>query len=144
MRPEKIFSKTFEASLSTLHEMLQWVVSLLKKEEMPSADIKRVEIALEEAIVNIISYAYGSETGPIEIIYSAGTTGWVEFTLKDHGPPFDPQKKDHAFDYSTPIEERDIGGLGIPFIHKLMDVVEYRREAEMNVLILRKKLPFVK
>ncbi|MEM7175108.1 MAG: ATP-binding protein [Chlamydiota bacterium] len=140
MQPKKQFSKTFEASLSILHEVLQWVVALIKEEKILPAEIKKVEIALEEAIVNIISYAYKDKKGAIELIYSVDTQGWIELTLKDNGPPFNPRVKDRPLEHSTSIEECQIGGLGIPFIHRLMDVVEYRREAEVNVLTLKKKL----
>lgn len=134
-------SKTFTAAVASLHDMLAWATAFLKSENLSLIERKKIELALEEAIVNIIHHSYPSTEGTIELIYSPLDKGWISFTLKDHGPPFDPTTKQHSFDSAAlPIEKRKIGGLGIPFLYALLDDIEYRREAHTNVLILKKKI----
>ena len=57
----------------------------------------------------------------------------------DRGIPFDPLKTDDP-DVTLAAEEREIGGLGIFLVRKIMDVVEYRYEDGCNVLTIRKQL----
>ncbi len=134
-------SKTFPATLPSLHAILAWATSLLEREGLSLIERKKIELALEEAVINIIHYSYPSTEGTIELIYSFSETGWVSFTLKDRGRPFDPTTKQRSFDAEDlPIEQRKIGGLGIPFLYALLDDIEYRREAKTNVLVLKKNI----
>jgi len=50
------------------------------------------------------------------------------------------QLKAHQPDIGKPLVERQIGGLGISLVRKMMDESEYRRESEKNVLILKTKV----
>ncbi|MGH3056426.1 MAG: ATP-binding protein, partial [Gaiellaceae bacterium] len=38
----------------------------------------------------------------------------------------------------APVEERPIGGLGIYLVRRVMDDLEYRRQQDKNVLVMRK------
>ena len=99
---------------------------------------KELRLAVEEAVVNVIDYAYpmGSE-GKINVeAASDGST--IRFRITDTGTPFDPTTADDA-DTSLPAEERKIGGLGILLVKGLMDSVNYERDNGMNILTLTKK-----
>ena len=63
--------------------MLEWVCSQLKETSLSDVEIRRVEIALEEAFVNIISYAYPQEEGRIELEYQFYPVESIELTIKD-------------------------------------------------------------
>jgi serine/threonine-protein kinase RsbW len=61
---------------------------------------------------------------------------WTQ-TIRDRGKPFDPSKiKIPKTD--SPLSERAIGGLGIFFMRKLMDQVEFSRDAKGNVTRMTK------
>lgn len=120
--------------------MLEWVCSQLKESSLSDVEIRRVEIALEEAFVNIISYAYPQKEGKIELEYQFYPGEFIELTIKDWGIPFNPMKQTAEIDFSASLEEREVGGLGILFIQKLMDKVEYLRFRETNILTLKKSL----
>ena len=97
----------------------------------------RMNLAIEEAVVNVIDYAYPSGiVGSIDIkvtIYD----NHMEFVISDSGTPFDPTKKEDV-DISLPVEERRIGGLGIHLVRQLMDKINYERKDGRNILTLIK------
>ncbi|MCB1085096.1 MAG: ATP-binding protein [Chlamydiia bacterium] len=132
--------KSFEADLRQLHPMLTWIREHLEQTSLSDIERIRIEIALEEGLVNIISYAYQSRKGSIEIIFRHVAGDFVELELYDQGLPFNPLSVKKEADPLVPVEEREVGGLGILFMQKLMDKVEYQRVQECNVLTLQKKL----
>lgn len=96
-----------------------------------------MRLALEEAVVNVINYAY--PVGDVsEILINADTNGHeVRFTITDSGYPFDPTTVLEP-DTTLDAQSRPIGGLGILLSRKLMDSVSYTRIDGKNVLSLTK------
>jgi serine/threonine-protein kinase RsbW len=58
--------------------------------------------------------------------------------MEDDGRPFDPLKVPEP-DIRTSVHERTMGGLGIHLVRKVMDGLEYKRQANRNFLIMKKK-----
>lgn len=98
-----------------------------------------LNLVLEEAVVNVINYAYPKEEH--ETIYLSATLleGSVVFILTDTGKEFDPTAVPEA-DVTLSADEREIGGLGIFLIRQIMNEVRYERIEGKNVLTLEKKL----
>jgi serine/threonine-protein kinase RsbW len=128
----------FLAKLTTLHQMLGWIRQQLAHAGLDDASIHKVEVASEEALVNIIRHAYQNVPGSIDIAVQDGRSS-IEITIRDQGPPFNPLERDISIDRSASIEERPIGGLGIFFMREYMDEVRYKREGDVNILSLIKK-----
>lgn len=128
---------SFCANLNSLHPMLEWIRNHLEEAGFSDVEVRRIEVALEEALVNIISYAYQGEEGMIELSCHLEEK-YVELVIKDEGLPFNPLKQVKKVDPLIPIEEREVGGLGILFILEIMDTVDYTRSRETNILTLRK------
>ena len=137
--PKTTSSFSFQANIGTLHDMLGWIRVHVQEGGYSEAEIKKIELALEEALVNIIEHAYSYETGMIEITYRFFPEDRIELVLKDYGEPFNPLENSKKVNPFAALEEREEGGLGIAFMHKLMDTIEYTREGESNVLTLKKK-----
>ena len=98
-----------------------------------------LNLALEEAVTNVIMYAYTEGTdGTVDIITEAND-GLLTFIIKDSGKAFDPTQKEDA-DVTLSAEERQIGGLGIFLVKQIMDTVNYQRIDGQNILTLTKKL----
>ncbi len=98
-----------------------------------------LNLAIEEAVVNVMQYAYPKEhKGEVEIKILADNE-WLTFIITDSGVAFDPTTQDDA-DTTLSAEERPIGGLGIFLVRQLMDIIEYKRNNDKNILTLRKKL----
>ena len=98
-----------------------------------------INLALEEAVVNVMNYAYPKgTTGEIDITASF-SDGFLIFTISDGGKPFDPTQVSDP-DTSLSAEERPIGGLGIHLVRQIMDEVSYTYENNRNILTLKKKI----
>ncbi len=100
-----------------------------------------VNLALEEALVNVILYAYPEGAkGPITLTARADAARThIRFELRDGGKAYNPLLNEMP-DLTLGIEERPIGGLGIFLIRKMMDELAYDRLDGENVLIMRKNL----
>lgn len=100
----------------------------------------QVNLALDEALVNVVHYAYPEGTEG-EIVLDADRSGdRLVLRLIDSGAPFDPTLKGDDVDTDLSAEERSIGGLGIFLIKQMMDSVTYERTATQNILTLEKKI----
>lgn len=107
---------------------------------LDSALLMSLNLVMEEAVSNIIFYAYkDGETGKNIRISMELADDVLTIVLTDTGLAFDPTVREDP-DVSLPAEERPIGGLGIFLIKKMMDEVAYRREEDTNVFIMRKKI----
>ena len=104
----------------------------------PSVSIQ-MNLAIEEAVVNVMSYAYPVGTVGNVIIEAQANEDCLTFTIIDNGTPFDPTAKSEV-DTTLSAEERPIGGLGIHLVRQLMDSINYERIDGKNILTLRKKL----
>ena len=99
----------------------------------------QMNLALEEAVVNVMKYAYPTGThGDISIEAEANDER-LKFTIIDRGTSFDPTATADV-DTTLSVEERPIGGLGIYLVRQIMDSINYERIDSHNVLTLRKKL----
>ena len=98
-----------------------------------------LNLVLEEAVSNVILYAYGKEEQKEISLVAHSCDNNLVFVLTDSGTEFDPTKVPDA-DVTLSAEEREIGGLGIFLIRQIMDTVEYQRMDGKNVLIMGKQL----
>lgn len=99
-----------------------------------------LNLALEEAVVNVMHYAYPKEQVGNILIEAYADENRIKFVITDNGIPFDPTATDTEPDVTAGIEDRTIGGLGIYLVTHLMDQVEYKREDDNNILTLVKNL----
>ena len=99
----------------------------------------QINLALEEAVVNVMQYAYPADAqGKVHINVTANEKR-LKFIIVDDGVHFDPTTF-REVDTSQPAEERDIGGLGIHLVRQIMDSVNYERIDGQNILTIQKKL----
>jgi len=103
------------------------------------SDTMSVNLALEEAVVNVMDYAYPANAPGEVTIEAEADDERMKFVITDHGIPFDPTAKAEV-DTTLSLEERPTGGLGIHLVRQIMDSINYERENDKNVLTLRKKL----
>ncbi|MBQ8158572.1 MAG: ATP-binding protein [Prevotella sp.] len=98
-----------------------------------------LNLALEEAVTNVILYAYPEGTSGTVTITVEGAGDTLTFIISDKGVPFDPTQKEDA-DITLSAEERPIGGLGIFLVKQLMDDVRYEYTDGQNILTLKKTI----
>jgi sigma-B regulation protein RsbU (phosphoserine phosphatase) len=132
---ESLTLKNDPRQVSLLSSFVKDVFGRLDIEPKLARDIR---LAVEEAVVNVIDYAYprGMEGDVAVDVSSNGHQ--VKVIISDTGTPFDPTKENRA-DTTLSVEDRPIGGLGILLVRKLMDSINYERINGKNVLTLKKK-----
>lgn len=99
-----------------------------------------LNLALEEAVTNVVLYAYPEgQAGKVDI-QAAVSNGEVTFVITDSGKAFDPTTEVAEADITLSAEERPIGGLGVFLVKQIMDTVSYQRSDGKNILTLAKRL----
>lgn len=126
----------FTAQLESLASMITFVKEAASQVGLHHNQICKIELATEEVLVNIISYAYpSSQKGPIFIETEAANKHFT-IIIKDQGKPFNPTEVDINVPKDRPLQDRPIGGLGIYLTRRLMDEINYTYEKQENVLKL--------
>jgi len=123
------------AKMNNLGNFIQSLSRWLKQQGMASEQIPRVQLAVEEALVNIIRYAYEGQAGDIELRCGIADDQRFVIEILDSGVPFDVCTLPKP-DIQCSIKERKIGGLGVFFIQRMVDELLYRREGDKNVLTM--------
>ena len=119
--------------------MAEFVEGLSEKYQLPMDVGFSLNLALEEAVANVMKYAYPEgETHDIVLSVKLIDNRLI-FKLIDTGKPFDPTIVPDA-DVNLSAEDRQIGGLGIFLVRQIMDSVEYRRIDGRNILTMIKLL----
>ena len=141
----KLFESTQTETLTIkndIHEVTRFstfMKTVTEKFGIEQSLARQLRLAVEEAVVNVIDYAYpiGTE-GEIEVqMMSDGKV--MKVVITDAGVPFDPTAKEKA-DTTLSAEDRQIGGLGILLVRELMDTINYERADGKNVLTLVKEM----
>ncbi|MDR0963894.1 MAG: ATP-binding protein [Clostridium sp.] len=126
-----------EAKTDNLDEVLDFINAELDAADCPMKLQMQIAIAVEEIYVNIAHYAYNPEVGGAIIRIAVGDEILIEF--EDQGKAYNPLLKEDP-DITTGVEEREVGGLGIFMVKKIMDAVEYRYEEGKNILLIKKTI----
>lgn len=125
------------ARLESLDPFLAFVAARSAAAGYSSLRTGEVQLAVEEAVVNIIRHAYIGIPGDIELIWESGPEpGNSILEIEDTGVPFDVRSVPPP-DLRSGLEDRKIGGLGVFFLLNMVDEVDYRRESDKNILRLR-------
>ena len=141
----QLYEYTMSESLilkNDVHEVARFssfMESATQKMGIEKTDARKLRLAVEEAVVNVINYAYpvGTE-GTVEVRLMSNAQ-LIKMMIIDSGVAFDPTSKEKV-DTTLLAEERQIGGLGILLVRELMDSINYEREDGKNILTLIKNL----
>jgi anti-sigma regulatory factor (Ser/Thr protein kinase) len=99
-----------------------------------------MNLALEEIVTNIITHGYGGkEEYDITIRFSLEKYN-LRIQIKDSAAEFNPLNVKGPIDLDKPLDERNIGGLGIHLVKKFTDDIHYRRSKNKNIVTLLKNL----
>ena len=130
-------SKSFKATQESLPEAMAF---LEEQMDVLNIDMKKqmqISIAVEELFVNIALYSYSEEEGIVELQIDEDAQLIISFI--DSGAPFNPlERKDP--DINAPLEEREIGGLGIYMAKQNADKIEYEYKDGKNIVRIYKKI----
>ena len=128
-----------QAIFSNLEEVLDFVRTKTGAFGMSKNTAQDVILAVEELLVNVISYAFPErENGDMEVECKKNGDDFCVCII-DNGIEFDVTSVAKP-DISTPIHERKIGGMGIFLVKNVVDEVIYKRKTKKNILKLKKKI----
>lgn len=132
-------SLTLPNDIETIPQLNEFIDTVAEEIGLDMSLTMSLNLAIEEAVVNVMEYAYPEgEQGNVDIEVIADDK-WLTFIISDNGIPFDPTTQEDA-DTTLSAEERPIGGLGIFLVRQLMDSINYQRENGKNILTLSKKM----
>jgi sigma-B regulation protein RsbU (phosphoserine phosphatase) len=122
--------------IGRIHESFN---SFAEEHGVPTPIRQQINLVLDELLSNVISYAFeDDEEREIDVRIELSSDR-LAVTIADDGIPFNPFSSAPP-DTSLSLEERELGGLGIHVVSKLMDEVSYNRRTNRNVVILVKYL----
>jgi serine/threonine-protein kinase RsbW len=117
--------KTFAGRLENLSLIGAFVAQAARQAGLNDEAVYAVELAVDEAATNIIEHGYGGDSdGHIHCTYEILHNG-IKITLEDHGRIFDPDSVPEPSFHGKSIENITPRGLGLFFIKKLMDKVDF-------------------
>jgi len=136
--PDKKVKKIkLQAKIENLSRVIDFVNKELVKSDCSYDMLDRINVAVEEIFVNIANYAYMPDIGDVTLSVSAEDKAVIKF--EDGGKPYNPLECADP-NLETDLSNREIGGLGIYLVKKLVDSIEYSRVDDKNVLIITKNL----
>jgi anti-sigma regulatory factor (Ser/Thr protein kinase) len=134
---------TVPATLESLGRLRAFVREAAERAGVDARRAYGLQLALDEIATNVVSYGYGpSRTDAVLGVRAEIVGGSLVVTLEDWGAPFDPRtrKLPGADELSRPLEEREMGGLGILLAIQGVDRFDYRRVGERNETIFEVRI----
>lgn len=128
------------AKIENMEPLVRFISDIARKLGFSGKRIKEIELATEEALVNIINYAYPDHSGDIKVTCTQDPSKALVIKIEDTGIAFDILSLKDP-DIAAGISDREIGGLGVFLIRKLMDKVQYQRKNKKNILELVVQIP---
>jgi len=131
--------KTFPAKFEFLDEIRDLVAQVASAGGFSDKAIYSLQLAADEAASNIIEHAYEGVSDASLDIHCEMKGDTIIITMRDTGKPFDPAKVQEP-NLKADLSDRQIGGLGVYLMRKLMDKVSYQSNSKTgNLLTMTKR-----
>lgn len=126
-------------NLRELERLSQMVNEFGEAHRLSPKVLYALNLSLDEILTNVIYYGYDDTNEHHIIIRISLKDEELTAEVEDDGKPFNPLEAAKP-DLEKPLEERQVGGLGIHLVMNLMDTVEYKRQGNKNLLVMKKKI----
>ncbi|MBQ9201689.1 MAG: SpoIIE family protein phosphatase [Bacteroidales bacterium] len=123
--------------IQQIPQLADFVETIAEEARLDQSLAMSLNLALEEAVTNVIMYAYPEGSDGLVDVEAVIRKDSLEFIVSDSGQPFDPTRAPEV-DVTLGVEERAIGGLGIYLVRNIMDEVRYERTEGKNVFSMIK------
>jgi sigma-B regulation protein RsbU (phosphoserine phosphatase) len=130
---------TIRNELKEIDSVIESFEAFSAQSEIPMPVVLKINMALDELLNNIVSYAFPEGGEHVIMIHAERTADRLLVTVEDDGLPFNPFARSDV-DTSLSLEQREIGGLGIHLVKNIMDDVSYKRRKNRNDVTLIMKL----
>lgn len=134
--------KSFPAIIESLGPIREYLQSIAAQAGLGKKQTYGLCLAVDEVVTNIILYGYGSSDhkGGVDLSVEMDEKQ-LKITVADDAPPFDPtqQKLPEERDLKKPLEDREIGGLGLFLAATNVDEFHYTYAAgrNMNIFVVK-------
>ena len=126
---------SFNADPAEFARASAWLAGLCQAHGVPSDQMDRLDICLNEALANVLSHGGADAlTAPITLklaLVMAAHEGKACMTLIAGGVPFDPATHVTRA-MPTTLETAEPGGLGVLLMRANADEIHYRRIGQLN------------
>lgn len=126
---------TLNNNINELDRLEPFLEDFFQQNGLAMESLSKIDLALEEALANVIMYAYPEGTEGDVTLSMRVENNAICMEISDGGVPFNPLQQQEA-DLDVPLEKRKIGGLGIHLIKEIMDSVAYEYREGKNLLKL--------
>lgn len=126
---------TCRNDLAELSNVNADVQAFIDRNQIPPKAAYALDLAIEELVSNIIKYGYDDKSEHTIRIDMDLQPRHVILTIEDDGHAFNPLEQVKP-DTTRPIEERQIGGLGLHMVRELSEKLEHRREGDRNIVVV--------
>jgi serine/threonine-protein kinase RsbW len=126
--------RVFAASVDAIADVIGFIAGEAGAWGLHPQRLMQLELAVEEAVVNICHYAYEVPPGELLVRIEPEDSAFI-VELIDEGVPFDPLAVEEP-DLRAGVSDRAVGGLGIFLVRRVMDEVSYLRDGSRNILRL--------
>jgi serine/threonine-protein kinase RsbW len=130
---------TVTAHPDSIARSAEFVVACATAVGFAPARVREIELVVEEVLVNICHHAHGDAPGEVELRCVQADPEHLLVEFIDSGKPFNLLTSAIP-EFAVDMDERQVGGLGIPLIRAMMDKVTYRREGDRNILCVTAQL----
>jgi serine/threonine-protein kinase RsbW len=130
---------TFPARFEFLDEIREFVADVAREGGFTEKEIYSLQLAADEAASNIIEHAYAGVSNADLDVSCDMYDDTLTITMHDDGKSFDPSNVKQP-NLKADLSERQIGGLGMYLMRKLMDEVRYESNSRTgNLLTMTKR-----
>ena len=122
-------------NLGELNRLVAELEQLAEEWKIPPKAGMELNLILEELFTNIVFYAFDDgRDHDILVTFTHPQPVIIKICLEDDGKAFNLLEKDTGNSINHPIEERQIGGLGIHFVKNLVNDISYEHAPSQDLI----------
>ena len=135
-------SLTLPGRLESLDQVAEFVQAAAQEAKLPAPAAYRLQLAVDEVATNVVTHAYGEKGIEGEIhLRCECDAATLTIHVEDTGEPYDPTTRPEPTNLDRPLEEREIGGLGLFLARRSVDELRYERRGDRNRMTFVVRLP---
>ena len=126
---------SMSSSMDDIGALEPFISQAAQQAGLEDRETKRLRLAVEETVANVINHGQATAI----TLQASVEDNQLVLTIDDDGQPFDPTAESTT-DFSVPADQRPPGGLGIMYLHKMTDGLDYQRVDGHNILKILKTI----
>ena len=130
-----LLERTEALTIDAVAHCTEFARAQARQAGFPASRVDEIELVVEEVAANICHYSYGDRLGRVELACRQMAGPALELVFTDGGRPFDMLTLPEP-NLAVDIDQRGLGGVGVPMMRALVDRASYRRDGDRNVLCL--------